>query len=120
MTIPVVDSAVAAHEELRRAVRPQDIDPDTQKPTSVAFKTKDMSVDVGSLATLQESRARWPFRHCAITLCQWFLDVGHIPVHKPEPQNISHAEVPGKLNDRAKRIANRVETVYDPITALRG
>lgn len=117
MNVPSENTPVAAAEELRRAVRPGDLDPDTLKPTSAAFKSTDLSVDVGSLATLDESRVRWPTRYWAITICQWFIDIGHQPTHKPLPENIAHAEVPGKLNKRAKEIANRVQIVHPPLVA---
>ena len=106
---------VSADEELRRAVDPEQLDPETQMPTSAAFRPPNVSLDVGSLATLAESRARFPSKYIAITMCQWFLDVGRQPIHDPEPNNVSHAIVPGRLNDRARKIAVRVRLLHPPI-----
>ena len=87
------------------------------RPTSAPFRTKNMSVDVASLASLLETRMRFANRWTAITSCKWFIDEGHAPEHAPIPGYIAHAIVPRKLNQKkGRRIANLVTEMYEPLT----
>lgn len=84
---------------------------------SAPFRTKDMSVDVASLASLLETRTRFANKWIAITSCKWFIDEGHAPEHQPIPDNIAHAIVPGRLSKtKGRRIANLVKEMYEPLT----
>ena len=118
MTAEVVpESEVDQAEDLRRAVWPERLDPTTKRPTGFAFRERepDISVDVASLALLEETRARFPRSYVAIVGCRHFIHVGHTPLHRPKPDNISHAVVPGHLSrTNARRIALAVSDVHPP------
>jgi hypothetical protein len=115
MTAPEPNSLVDKDEELRRALHELALDPETSRPSSGNFRTEDMSVDVASLASLDETRRRHPRRPIAITKCEWFIDLGHPPRHHPLPDNIAHAIVPGQLTKtEARKIANLIQVVHPP------
>lgn len=108
---------VAIEEDLRRAVRPVDLD-DRGRPTSAPFHTRDMSVDVASLAPLAATRARWPTRWIAITKCRWYVERGYQPEHAPLEDNMAHAIVPGRISKgKAREIANKVTLMHAPLAA---
>ena len=111
-------TGVPPEEDLRRAVWPQQLDPDTGYATSAPFNTQNMSVDVASLAELGVTRGRFPKSYTAIVRCQVFLDVGHPspPEHQPLAENPAHAIVPGRLSKaRARKVALAVSQLYPPV-----
>ena len=105
-------------EDLRRAIRPTQLD-DVGRPTSAPFRTQDMSVDVASLAPLEETRWRFPASYIAVVLCRSFVEEGYNPLHRPQEENISHAVVPGRLTKgTARKIArNAVKDLHPPAQA---
>ncbi len=114
---PDPGTPVALEEDLRRAVRPVDLD-ERRRPTSAPFYTRDMSVDVASLAPLAATRARWPTRWIAITKCRLYVERGYQPEHAPLKDNMAHAIVPGRLSKgKAREIANKVTVMWAPLAA---
>jgi len=99
---------VAATEDLRRLIRPADLD-EIGQPTSAPFRTENMSVDVASLCSLAETMARKKDHHVAIVRCQVFHDLALTPTHDPILDNIAHAIVPGKLSQSlARKVRNGI------------
>ena len=108
---------MSVEEDLRRAVWPVQVD-DMGQPMSAAFYTKDMSVDVASLAFVETTRERFPKSYTAIVRCKVFIEVGHPhpPEHEPTDDNPAHAKVPGRLSKgRARGIARAVRYLYPPL-----
>ena len=89
---------VPPEEDLRRAVRPSELD-DVGKPTSVPFSFPNISMDAASLATLLESRSRFPKSYWAVIECHEFNKRGHYPEYNPISENVSHV----LLRDRMKK-----------------
>ena len=105
---------VSAEEDVRRAIHPTQLD-ELGEPTSAAFKTAQMSLDVASLATLESTRQRFPRKHIAIISCAEFRALGYPPVHDPLPDNPSHAIVREKLSaSAARKIAAAIKSLIGP------
>ncbi len=108
---------VSPDEDLRRAYWPQQSD-ERGYPTSAAFSYRDTSVDVASLASLDETRQRFSRSYVAVVPCFVFVEMGHHPEHDPEPDNIAHAIIPRRLSGKKpRRAAAAVVAVYPPVEA---
>jgi hypothetical protein len=105
--IPAKDSPVADHEDLHRAIQPVYVE--SGEISSGAFYTKNMSLDVASLTTVDESRGRKPAWFHTTVPCSSFRALQYQPVHDPivdHPDlgtNVSHAIVPGRMSKSASR-----------------
>ena len=104
---PHQGTPVSEHEDLHRAIRPEYVASDGV--SSAAFDTKDLSVDVASLTSLQESHARKPDWYLGTVTCRLVRSHGYVPVHDPivdDPDlgtNLAHAIVPGRIRKSAAR-----------------
>ena len=115
MSVLLPSGNVSAAEDLRRAIHPDQVD-ENGEPTSAAFSTIDMSVDVASLASLDETRRRFPKKRVAIFPCQAVITLGVNPIHDPLPDNSSHAIVPGRLSrGNARKLQSAVKAVIDSL-----
>lgn len=102
MRAPKKGDEVNAVEDVRRAIHPDQVDEEGE-PTSAAFKSKDLSLDVASLASLESMRQRFRRHSIAILPCSAFRVLGYYPLHDPLVDNIAHAVVPGKIAQSAAR-----------------
>lgn len=117
MTVPAPSGPVASTEDLRRAIHSTQVD-DQGEPTSAAFRAENMSVDVAGLAPLMDTRRRFPTKRIAIFPCLAVLDLGATPQHNPTAENISHAIIPGRLNQgKARKLKAAVTSVIGSLEA---
>lgn len=108
-------SEVSEDDELRRAIHHTQLDDDGE-PTSAAFKSINLSLDVASLCSLEETRRRFRLKSVAVLRCRSFRELSYAPLHNPLPDNPAHAIVPGKIRDSAARkLSAAVLTLLDPI-----
>lgn len=115
MTEPPPSGPVSPDEELRRAVRSDQLD-ELGKPNSAAFSSPDLSVDVAGLAPLMETRERFPAKWIALFPCRVPTELGAQPVHEPTPDNKSHAVIPGRLSrGKIRQIKSAITNVIGPL-----
>ena len=113
--VPKPGAEVSESDDLRRAVHLLQID-DNGEPTSAALKSKELSLDVASLCTLEATRKRFPSKAIAILACKAFRELSYFPLHDPQPDNVAHAIVRGKIRDSAARkLAASIKVMIDPI-----
>jgi hypothetical protein len=111
---PIDGSPVDASADLFKAIWPDDRD-DTGAPTSEPFR-RNNSYDVSLLCTVGETGLRFPGSFVAVIACQFFLGEGLVPLHAPEPENIAHAIVPGRLTKtQARKAKLAVSALYPPV-----
>ena len=109
--------SVSPLEDLRRAVAWNQRD-DEGHPTSAAFASVNISIDVAGLAPLIESRQRFPEKWLAILPCSAAIEAGVPPQHDPLPENVSHAIIPGKpTRGQSRKLKAAITSIIDPLIA---
>ena len=104
---PTAGTAVRPEEDLRRAIRPEYVK--AEEISEGAFRTRDMSMDAASLASLQESRERKQAWGLAVVRCDEFHARHYTPEHDPlvnDPDlgtNLSHCLLRQRMTPAAAR-----------------
>lgn len=117
----MLDSHQTKPEEdrLLRWLHPGQFNWEEKRPTSAAFKDEEMSVDILSMTTVDESyeRAKKIGKHAVVSLgFQQVLDLGLEVKHDPIEGNDAHALILGKKTKSiAKKLASSCQVeVYPP------
>ncbi|WP_392532581.1 hypothetical protein [Nostoc sp. C117] len=110
---------VKPSDKLLRWLHPGQIHPEENRPTSAAFRDFEMSVDILSLTTIEESynRAKKIGKNAVVSIkAQLIIEKGLEICHEPVEGNDAHAVVLGKkTNSIAKFLANNCEIeIYPP------
>lgn len=108
-----VEQIVDGNESLWRRIHHtwiKQCDDGTYRPSSAAFKSKDVSVDIASKTTPKKSIKN--SKALAAFLAAVPKKLGHEVYEDPMPDNSAHAVIVGKIKRReAREIANACEWV---------
>lgn len=110
---------VKPSDKLLRWLHPGQFSWEENRPTSAAFKDSEMSVDILSLTTIEESytKAKKIGKNAVVSIkAQLVIEKGLQVCHEPVEGNDAHAVILGKkTNSIAKFLANNCEIeIYPP------
>ena len=110
-------------DDLRRHINPDHFH-DDGTVSLAAYKTTNMSLDLGRLRDLEASKNSRPgwgmteFKASVPRGCGLTVEYTPIKDSPDEPDNDSHCEIPGKIKEgQAKKLRNAHQIVYNPKSA---
>ena len=124
-SMSLLGTPVSESVDVRRAVNSEYVQ--DGEITRAAFSSKDLSLDVASLCSIDESRSRIPHKFWAELRCKAFTERGYKPVHDPfenDPRygtNLAHAKVPGRINNKThqRELANEArQRLFAPLSPV--